>query len=87
LRGADGRDDTSRTLLVHTFGDVTFSFAATTTFLALLFDALVTTGLKPASDLELSSCSLASTTGDVAVVWSDSQEHPCEPRSIENLHG
>jgi hypothetical protein len=72
LRGAEGWDDTSRTLLVRTFQAVTFSFAATATLLVLLFDALDTIRMKPASDLELTSCSLVSTTGDVAVVRSDS---------------
>jgi hypothetical protein len=71
LRGAEGRDDTSCTLLVCTFEAVTFSFAAIAAFLALLFDALDITGMKPASDLELTSCSLVSITGDVAVVRSD----------------
>jgi hypothetical protein len=71
LRAAEGWDDTSCTLLVRSFEAVTFSFAAVAAFLALLFDALVTTGMKSVSDLELCSCSLVSTTSDVVVVRSD----------------
>jgi hypothetical protein len=74
LWGGKWWDDASHTFLVHTFEVVAFSFVAAieTAFLALLFDALVTTGMKPALDLELSSCSLVGTTGDMVVVQSDS---------------
>jgi hypothetical protein len=71
LRGGEGQDDASRTFLMLTFEVVVFSFAAAAVFLALLFDTLDTTGMKHALDLELTSCSLASTTGDVTVVQSD----------------
>jgi hypothetical protein len=65
---------------VRTFEALAFSFAVAVAvaaaFLALLFDALDTTGMKPASDLELTSCSLVSTTCDVAgTEWSNIVVH------------